>query len=124
MRFLTQAVLDPQTNRDMCFFPHGSRGRAVRLSVDRLTTLPLLLQGIVSRDEIVFRAARRRGIPILMVTSGGYQKKTARIIADSILNLHQQGLIGAEPLEGEGSSPLVTSMTRGSGSAGSPFTAV
>ncbi|TNN79723.1 Histone deacetylase 11 [Liparis tanakae] len=59
-------------------------------------------QGIVKRDEILFRAARRHGVPILMVTSGGYQKRTARIIADSILNLHRQGLIGAEALEGEG----------------------
>lgn len=83
-----------------------------------------LRQGIVKRDEIVFQAARRRGIPILMVTSGGYQKKTARIIADSILNLHQQGLIGSEALEGEGSSSLVTSMMCSSASAGSEFTAV
>lgn len=83
-----------------------------------------LFQGIVKRDEIVFRAARRRGVPILMVTSGGYQKKTARIIADSILNLHRQGLIGAEALEGEGSSSLVTSMMCGSGPVGSASTAV
>lgn len=87
-------------------------------------SLVFLLQGIVKRDEIVFRAARRRGIPILMVTSGGYQKKTARIIADSILNLHQQGLIGAEVLEGEGSSSLVTNMMCSSGSVGSKYTAV
>ncbi|KAL0181086.1 hypothetical protein M9458_023492, partial [Cirrhinus mrigala] len=60
--------------------------------------------GIIKRDEIIFRAARRRGIPILMVTSGGYQKKTARIIADSILNLHRQGLIGEEATEGAGPS--------------------
>lgn len=87
-------------------------------------SLVFFCQGIVKRDEIVFRAARRRGIPILMVTSGGYQKKTARIIADSILNLHQQGLIGAEALEGEGSSSLVTSMMCTSGSVGSKFTSV
>ena len=93
-------------------------------STDQLSLLPLC-QGIVKRDEIVFRAARRRGIPILMVTSGGYQKKTARIIADSILNLQQQGLIGAEALEGEGSSSsLVSSMMYTSGPAGSRFTAV
>lgn len=84
-----------------------------------------LLQGIIKRDELVFRAARRRGIPILMVTSGGYQKKTARIIADSILNLHRRGLIGSEALEGEGSSsPLVTSMMCSPGSAGSKLTSV
>ncbi|XP_036386186.1 histone deacetylase 11 isoform X1 [Megalops cyprinoides] len=64
------------------------------LDGDPLGGLAISPQGIVKRDEVVFRAARRRGIPILMVTSGGYQKKTARIIADSILNLHRQGLVG------------------------------
>lgn len=48
----------------------------------------------MKRDEVVFRAARSRGVPVLMVTSGGYQKRTARIIADSILNLHSLGLLG------------------------------
>ncbi|XP_078103796.1 histone deacetylase 11 isoform X5 [Sander vitreus] len=94
------------------------------LDGDPLGGLSISPQGIINRDEIVFRAATRRGIPILMVTSGGYQKKTARIIADSILNLHRQGLIGAEALEGEGSSSLVTSMMCSSGSVGSTFTAV
>uniref|UniRef100_A0A7N9AX13 Histone deacetylase 11 n=1 Tax=Mastacembelus armatus TaxID=205130 RepID=A0A7N9AX13_9TELE len=94
------------------------------LDGDPLGGLSISPQGIVKRDEIVFRAARRRGIPILMVTSGGYQKKTARIIADSILNLHQQGLIEAEAMVGEGSSSLVTRMMYSSGSAGSSSTAV
>ncbi|XP_058488796.1 histone deacetylase 11 isoform X2 [Solea solea] len=89
------------------------------LDGDPLGGLSISPQGIVKRDEIVFRAARRRGIPVLMVTSGGYQKKTARIIADSILNLHQQGLIGAEALQGEGSSSLVTSMMCHAGPAAS-----
>ncbi|KAG7495175.1 hypothetical protein JOB18_045532 [Solea senegalensis] len=89
------------------------------LDGDPLGGLSISPQGIVKRDEIVFRAARRRGIPVLMVTSGGYQKKTARIIADSILNLHQQGLIGAEALQGEGSSSLVTSMMCRAGPAAS-----
>uniref|UniRef100_A0A8C5HA26 Histone deacetylase domain-containing protein n=1 Tax=Gouania willdenowi TaxID=441366 RepID=A0A8C5HA26_GOUWI len=93
------------------------------LDGDPLGGLSISPQGIIKRDELVFRAARRRGIPILMVTSGGYQKKTARIIADSILNLHQQGLIGPEG-EGEGSAPMVTHMVGGAGSAGSAHTAV
>lgn len=59
-------------------------------------TLPFFPQGIVKRDEVVFRVVRAHDIPILMVTSGGYQKRTARIIADSILNLHDLGLIGPE----------------------------
>uniref|UniRef100_A0A8C1F672 Histone deacetylase 11 n=1 Tax=Cyprinus carpio carpio TaxID=630221 RepID=A0A8C1F672_CYPCA len=72
------------------------------LDGDPLGGLAISPQGIIKRDEIIFRAARRRGIPILMVTSGGYQKKTARIIADSILNLHRQGLIGEEAVEAQG----------------------
>lgn len=50
----------------------------------------------MKRDELVFRVARGCQVPILMVTSGGYQKRTARIIADSILNLYDLGLIGPE----------------------------
>uniref|UniRef100_A0A8C6T8G0 Histone deacetylase 11 n=1 Tax=Neogobius melanostomus TaxID=47308 RepID=A0A8C6T8G0_9GOBI len=94
------------------------------LDGDPLGGLSISPHGIVKRDELVFRAARRRGIPILMVTSGGYQKKTARIIADSILNLHHQGLIGPEAMEGEGSSSLVMSLMSGPGSAGSAFTTI
>uniref|UniRef100_A0A8C1T5L8 Histone deacetylase 11 n=1 Tax=Cyprinus carpio TaxID=7962 RepID=A0A8C1T5L8_CYPCA len=87
------------------------------LDGDPLGGLAISPQGIIKRDEIIFRAARRRGIPILMVTSGGYQKKTARIIADSILNLHRQGLIGEEAVEGVGPShvPLMMSKSVSSG---------
>jgi histone deacetylase 11 len=56
-------------------------------------------QGIIERDRIVFEHVRHRNTPILMVTSGGYQRSTARIIADSILNLKQNGLIGCEEAE-------------------------
>ncbi|XP_075234964.1 histone deacetylase 11 [Lycorma delicatula] len=60
---------------------------------DRLGNLSISAQGIIRRDEIVFMKARERRIPIVMLTSGGYLKSTARIIADSVLNLHDQGLI-------------------------------
>lgn len=30
-------------------------------------------KGIIERDQIVFQEARQRGIPIFMLTSGGYQ---------------------------------------------------
>ncbi|OWK02420.1 HDAC11, partial [Cervus elaphus hippelaphus] len=66
------------------------------LEGDRLGGLAISPQGIVKRDELVFRMVRGRQLPILMVTSGGYQKRTARIIADSILNLYSLGLIGPE----------------------------
>lgn len=71
-------------------------------------------QGIVKRDEVVFRAARSRRIPILMVTSGGYQKRTARIIADSILNLHSLGLIDKELAASEAENSKVEQMIRDS----------
>ncbi|KAG8516909.1 Histone deacetylase 11 [Galemys pyrenaicus] len=67
------------------------------LEGDRLGGLSISPQGIVKRDELVFRVVRSQQVPILMVTSGGYQKRTARIIADSILNLYNLGLIGPEP---------------------------
>lgn len=50
-------------------------------------------QGIIIRDEMVFRKAVMRKIPIVMLTSGGYLKKTAKIIANSIMNLYKEGLI-------------------------------
>ena len=55
-----------------------------------------IFQGVIERDEIVFESVRKRNIPIVMVTSGGYQRSNARIIADSILNLHQKGLINCQ----------------------------
>uniref|UniRef100_A0A671TER1 Histone deacetylase 11-like n=1 Tax=Sinocyclocheilus anshuiensis TaxID=1608454 RepID=A0A671TER1_9TELE len=93
------------------------------LDGDPLGGLAISPQGIIKRDEIIFRAARRRGIPILMVTSGGYQKKTARIIADSILNLHRQGLIGEEAVEGAGPSHVPLMMSK-SVSLGATFSAI
>ncbi|XP_021096110.1 histone deacetylase 11 isoform X2 [Heterocephalus glaber] len=66
------------------------------LEGDRLGGLSISPGGILKRDELVFRVVRAHQIPILMVTSGGYQKRTARIIADSILNLHDLGLIGPD----------------------------
>lgn len=61
--------------------------------------LDSLLQGIIERDEIVFRKARHLSIPIFMVLSGGYQRVTARVIADSILNLRSKGLIACAEAE-------------------------
>ncbi|KAK6480751.1 histone deacetylase 11-like isoform X1 [Huso huso] len=71
------------------------------LDGDPLGGLAISPQGIIKRDEILFKAARRRKIPILMVTSGGYQKRTARIIADSIINLHNLGLVDCDSAASE-----------------------
>ncbi|XP_039401988.1 histone deacetylase 11 isoform X2 [Mauremys reevesii] len=77
------------------------------LDGDPLGGLAISPQGIVKRDEAVFRAARNHRIPILMVTSGGYQKRTARIIADSILNLHNLKLIDKELATSEAKNPKI-----------------
>ena len=42
-------------------------------SVQLLSTLFHMLQGVKERDRLVFSEVRSREIPIVMVTSGGYQ---------------------------------------------------
>ncbi|CAF1094030.1 unnamed protein product [Rotaria sp. Silwood1] len=64
------------------------------LQGDPLGNLDITPEGIIIRDEIVFsKCIRERNIPIVMCTSGGYQRTNARIIADSILNLFKKKLI-------------------------------
>ena len=47
-------------------------------------------QGVVRRDEIVFQEVReKRGIPIFMLTSGGYQVSRAH------LHTHSEGVCAA-----------------------------
>ena len=60
---------------------------------DPLGGLWISEQGIIKRDEIVFSAALDNKIPILMLLSGGYHKKSGDIIGKSILNLEQKELI-------------------------------
>ncbi len=47
----------------------------------------LTAEGIVMRDGTVFRSARDRKIPILMVLSGGYTRTSAGVIGRSIGNI-------------------------------------
>ncbi|XP_005100022.1 histone deacetylase 11 isoform X2 [Aplysia californica] len=74
------------------------------LEGDPLGNLSITAQGVIERDQIVFQKCRTRGIPIFMVTSGGYQRETARIVADSILNLKNLGLISWTEAE---NAPLI-----------------
>ncbi|XP_018565270.1 histone deacetylase 11 [Anoplophora glabripennis] len=63
------------------------------LKGDKLGGMSISEKGIIKRDELVFREAISRSIPIVMLTSGGYLKKTAKVIADSIVHLYKEGLI-------------------------------
>ncbi|MDA3813776.1 MAG: histone deacetylase [Candidatus Cloacimonetes bacterium] len=60
---------------------------------DPMGSLNVTEQGILKRDEIVFRTAKNNKIPILMLLSGGYHKKSGDIVGRSILNLVQKGLV-------------------------------
>ncbi|CAL0322543.1 unnamed protein product [Lupinus luteus] len=63
------------------------------LEGDPLGRLQISPEGVAIRDEKVFRFAREKNIPIIMLTSGGYMKSSARVIADSIVNLSKKCLI-------------------------------
>ena len=54
---------------------------------DQLGNLSVTENGIIRRDEFVFQKAIENKIPILMVLSGGYNKKSGSIIANSINNI-------------------------------------
>lgn len=58
---------------------------------DPLGNLNISPEGIIMRDELMFRYAMEvYNVPIVMVLSGGYQKSNAPVIADSIENLTEK----------------------------------
>ena len=57
---------------------------------DPLGGLNITPQGIIDRDECVFRHAFSTRIPIVTLLSGGYQYSNAPVIADSIENLFRK----------------------------------
>lgn len=60
---------------------------------DSLGEMNVSKVGLIHRDEIVFKAAKAQGIPILMVLSGGYSKQSAEIISHSIENLFKKEVL-------------------------------
>eukprot|EP00013_Stygamoeba_regulata_P025006 CAMPEP_0177661998 /NCGR_PEP_ID=MMETSP0447-20121125/19027_1 /TAXON_ID=0 /ORGANISM="Stygamoeba regulata, Strain BSH-02190019" /LENGTH=403 /DNA_ID=CAMNT_0019167477 /DNA_START=57 /DNA_END=1268 /DNA_ORIENTATION=+ len=57
------------------------------LDGDPLGNMRVSGDGVLRRDELVFRFCLERGIPVCMVLSGGYQANNALVIANSIRNL-------------------------------------
>jgi len=85
LKILTNNIFDSITNSkpDVIIYNAGTdiyKG-------DLLGRMKISEAGIILRDEIVFKAAIDRGIPILMLLSGGYTKQSAYIIGRSIRNL-------------------------------------
>lgn len=70
-------------NPDIIFYNAGTD----ILEGDLLGLMNISRLGIIQRDEMVFRSALDRKIPIVMLLSGGYQKSNAPVIAQSIENL-------------------------------------
>uniref|UniRef100_A0AC34QUF8 Histone deacetylase domain-containing protein n=1 Tax=Panagrolaimus sp. JU765 TaxID=591449 RepID=A0AC34QUF8_9BILA len=64
---------------------------------DPLGCLSLTKNGIIERDEYVFKTSRKNKMPIIMVTSGGYTNESAGIIAASLINLKEKNIIKIEP---------------------------
>ena len=63
---------------------------------DRVGQMSVSREGIIERDEVVFRLAKEHNIPIIMVLSGGYTKESAGIVSDSIINLANKKIISIE----------------------------
>jgi histone deacetylase 11 len=63
------------------------------LNGDPLGRLKVDPDGVIKRDEKVFAFAQQKKVPIVMLTSGGYMKSSARVIANSIINLSNKHLI-------------------------------
>lgn len=57
---------------------------------DPLGNMNISAEGMIARDETIFKMCINRNIPLVMVLSGGYQKINAEIIALSIENLYSK----------------------------------
>lgn len=57
---------------------------------DPLGNLSITEEGIIMRDETIFRICIKNNIPLVMVLSGGYQAINAQVIANSIKNLYEK----------------------------------
>ena len=66
------------------------------LAGDPLGGMSITAEGIMKRDEFVFRSAIDRKIPILMLLSGGYTRKSSGVIGRSIENI-LKNIIGTGP---------------------------
>jgi histone deacetylase 11 len=66
------------------------------LAGDPLGKLAVTEEGIIQRDELVFREVRGRGLPLLMLLGGGYSPQSGLAIARSLENLIRKGLAYAK----------------------------
>ncbi len=58
---------------------------------DQLGGLALTIDGLKKRDELVFRAAKARGIPVMVTLAGGYARK-----AEDTVTIHCNTVVAAK----------------------------
>jgi acetoin utilization deacetylase AcuC-like enzyme len=88
-----RALRDPP---DLAFYVAG----ADPYEGDRLGRLSVTMAGLRTRDDIVFGACARAGVPVVAVMSGGY----ARDVRDTV-SIHASTVLAAARLCGHVSSP-------------------
>ncbi|MCK5615348.1 histone deacetylase [Candidatus Pacearchaeota archaeon] len=81
-----------QEKPDLIFYTAGTD----ILEGDLEGKLNVSKDGIIKRDELVFAAAQKNGVPICMTTSGGYTDRSAVVIAESLINLIEKKFIEVE----------------------------
>src|SRR6201987_4360836 len=62
---------------------------------DQLGGLSLTIDGLKKRDELVFRVARARGIPVMVTYAGGYARKV-----DDTVTIHCNTVVAAKEVFG------------------------
>ncbi|MBI1740762.1 MAG: histone deacetylase, partial [Candidatus Koribacter versatilis] len=62
---------------------------------DQLGGLSLTIEGLKKRDELVFRVAKARGIPVMVTLAGGY----ARMLDDTV-TIHCNTVVAAKEVFG------------------------
>jgi acetoin utilization deacetylase AcuC-like enzyme len=67
---------------------------------DQLGGLALSLEGLKRRDELVFRVARARNIPVMVTYAGGYARKV-----EDTVTIHCNTVIAAKEVFEDGSIP-------------------
>ncbi|CAD8212039.1 unnamed protein product [Paramecium pentaurelia] len=82
---ILQRDLEVNLKDDMQFIIYNA-GTDI-MAGDPLGNCSISASGIKKRDELVFKCARHKKIPILMLLSGGYQKENTFAIGESILQL-------------------------------------
>jgi acetoin utilization deacetylase AcuC-like enzyme len=70
---------------------------------DQLGGLALTIEGLKKRDELVFRVAKARGIPVMVTFAGGYARKV-----EDTVTIHINTIIAAKEVFGARQDELST----------------